>query len=120
MEEKKYPNSGRMFKNSRKEKDSHPDGDGDAEIDCEKCGHNNRLFLNSWRKPKDKNGDPWYSIAFKHKKPKQSQDSAPTQTRTATQGNLGYGSGSGGGAGSKPHSFNERIDDDIPFAPEFR
>lgn len=115
MEEKKYPNSGRMFKNARKDKDTHPDGDGEGEIDCEKCGHNNRFFINGWRKAKDKNGDPWYSFAFKLKKPKTNQDDAPQQQRKPVQQDLGYGS-----AGGKPQSFNQALDDDIPFGPELR
>ena len=79
-----YPNSGRMFKNARKEKDSHPDGDGNGEITCTSCGHRNAFFINGWRKPSDKNGDPWWSFAFKHKMAKQDEQSSQSGRASPT------------------------------------
>jgi hypothetical protein len=53
-------NTGSIFKNDRKEKDTHPDGQGSAMIDGVE------YWVSSWNK-KDKNGNPWRSLAFKKK-----------------------------------------------------
>ena len=50
-------NSGSLFKNDRKEKDSHPNAKGTALIDGVE------YWVSSWTK-KDKNGNPWQSLAF--------------------------------------------------------
>lgn len=50
------------------------------------------FWLNAWRKV-DKNNNPWYSFSVK---PKEIRDSAPAEGKRAP------------------------IDDDIPFAPEWR
>ena len=107
MEEKKYPNSGRMFKNERKEKDSHPDGDGEGEHTCSKCGHIDRFFINGWRKTGGKG--PWWSLSFKDKR-QQTQDDTPQPPRKAVQGDLGYGSAAGRPSMSRPLD-----DEEIPF-----
>ena len=53
-------NSGSMFLNQKKEKDSHPDRTGSALIDGVE------YWISGWVK-KDKNGNPWMSLAFKRK-----------------------------------------------------
>lgn len=53
-------NSGSMFKNNRKEKDSQADMTGEAMIEGK------TFWVNAWRKV-DKNGNPWYSFSFKEK-----------------------------------------------------
>ena len=52
--------SGSMFKNRRKEKDTHPDLTGEAKIDGK------LYWVSGWKKT-DKNGDTWISFAFKEK-----------------------------------------------------
>lgn len=49
-----------MFKNQRKEKDTHADMTGEVMIDGKV------YWINGWRKI-DKNGNPWYSVALKEK-----------------------------------------------------
>lgn len=53
-------NSGSLFKNERKEKDTHPDRTGSAMIGGVP------YWVNGWVK-QDKNGNPWLSLAFKPK-----------------------------------------------------
>lgn len=53
-------NSGVLFKNDRKESDKHPDRTGNARIDGVD------YWVSGWVK-KDKNGDPYLSLAFKPK-----------------------------------------------------
>ena len=65
-------NSGSMFKNQRKEKDTHPDMAGEIMVDGKV------YWLNGWRKI-DKNGNPWYSVSVNEKKDRP-QDG---QTRSA-------------------------------------
>jgi hypothetical protein len=85
--------TGSLFDNSaRKEKDSHPDRSGTAMID------GREYWVSGWIK-KDKNGKPWLSLAFKLKGEKQ-----PTTSKMQPKG--------AGGGGD--------MDDNIPFAPEWR
>lgn len=53
-------NSGSLFKNKNKKKDTHPNATGDAMIG----GVVYRI--SAWTK-KDKNGDPWQSLSFEQK-----------------------------------------------------
>jgi hypothetical protein len=52
--------SGSLFKNQKREKDTHPNANGSALIDGVE------YWVSAWTK-KDKNGDPWQSLAFKRK-----------------------------------------------------
>jgi hypothetical protein len=53
-------NSGSLFRNTRKEKDTHPDYSGSVKID----GHD--MWISAWLK-EDKNGQKYFSLAFKRK-----------------------------------------------------
>lgn len=57
-------NSGSLFKNQKREKDTHPNARGSAKIDGVD------YWVDSWTK-KDKNGNPWQSLSFKRKDAKQ-------------------------------------------------
>jgi hypothetical protein len=78
--------SGSLFKNQKREKDTHPNATGSALIDGVD------YWVSAWTK-KDKNGDPWQSLAFKRKDEKPEKQSA----KPAGKG-----------------SFDE-LDSDIPF-----
>jgi hypothetical protein len=85
--------TGSLFDNSaRKDKPSHPDRSGQALID------GREYWVNGWIK-KDKNGKPWLSLAFK---PKGDLPKATTGKMQPV----------GGGRSD--------MDDEIPFAPEWR
>ena len=62
--------SGSIFKNNRKEKDTHPDLSGTALID----GH--EYWVSGWKK-KDRNGDTFVSLSFRPKEPMQSIQRSP-------------------------------------------
>ena len=63
-------NSGSMFKNTRKERETHADMTGEINV-------NGTLYwLNGWRKI-DKNGNPWLSLSVREKAPR--NDQAPVQ-----------------------------------------
>jgi hypothetical protein len=85
-------NSGAVFVNDRKEKDTHPDRAGSATIDGVE------YWVSGWLK-KSRDGQPYLSLAFKRK----NADAAQSKNETAK---------SAGG----PAPF----DDEIPFSPEFR
>ena len=53
-------NTGSLFKNKRKEKDSHPDYTGSCRID----GHD--MWISAWLKD-TKDGEKYFSFAFKRK-----------------------------------------------------
>lgn len=84
-------NSGSIFKNDRKDKPNHPDRTGTALIDGVE------YWISGWIK-NGKNGD-FLSLAFKRKDGKPVDRSAGDRSRV--------------GAGND-------MNDDIPFAPEFR
>jgi hypothetical protein len=60
-------NSGSLFKNERKDKDTHPDYTGNGMID------GREYWFSAWIK-KDRNGKSFMSLAFK---PKEEQKPAP-------------------------------------------
>lgn len=61
-------NSGSLFKNAKREKDTHPNARGSAKIGGVD------YWVDAWTK-KDKNGNPWQSLSFK---PKQETRQQPT------------------------------------------
>lgn len=73
------PNTGSLFKNDRKEEDTHSDYKGTALIGGVE------YWLSAWIKP-DKNGNKFMSLSFKVKGPKGAKATAsPTRTRTRTR-----------------------------------
>lgn len=56
--------SGSIFRNNRKEKDTHPDLSGTAMIDGKE------YWVSGWKK-KDRNGDTFVSMSFRVKEPLQ-------------------------------------------------
>lgn len=64
-------NSGSLFKNDKKEADSHPDRKGSAMIGGV------HYWVSGWVK-QDRNGNPWMSLAFKPKE-QQGKVAAPAK-----------------------------------------
>lgn len=62
-------NSGAIFRNKRKEKDSHPDRTGQCVI------NGVEYWISGWMK--EKNGEPYMSIAFKEKEARQESKPQP-------------------------------------------
>lgn len=62
--------TGSLFKNRKKEKDTHPNATGSATIDGV------AYWVSAWTK-KDKNGDAWQSLSFKRKDEEQAPREAP-------------------------------------------
>lgn len=97
----KRDNSGALFNNARKEKDTHPDRTGDALIDGV------AYWVNGWIK-QDRNGKQFLSLAFKRK------DERQERARPEIKPPMGN-------APVAPRSMKDTlIDDEIPFAPEWR
>lgn len=96
-------NSGSLFRNDKREKDTHPNATGKAMIGGK------MFYVSAWTK-KDKNGNPWQSLSFK-----------PVEET----GNLG---GGGGRQEQRVHDdqpaaggrLSDQLDDLVPFAPEWR
>jgi hypothetical protein len=83
-------NSGSVFKNERKEKDTHPDRTGSAMIDGV------AYWVSGWVK-QDRNGNPFLSLAFKRKEAApQRVPAARTDGRTVT-------------------SRRDELNDEVPF-----
>ena len=69
-------NSGSIFKNDRKEKETHPDGKGSALIDGVE------YWVSSWTK-QDRNGNPYRSLSFQRKE--QPQTAPPPAFKQPSQ-----------------------------------
>jgi len=96
-------NSGSIFVNDRKEKDTHPDRTGTAMIDGV------MYYVSGWLKQGNKG--PFLSLAFKRKDDQPQQQSLGSKGRPAPKRPDPISTGRG---------RNEDLDDSIPFAPEFR
>ncbi|RTE91883.1 hypothetical protein [Bradyrhizobium sp. LVM 105] len=94
-------NSGVLFKNDRKEKDTHPDYTGNGMID------GREYWISAWLKDGAKG--KFFSFAFKPKEAAPKEQFVGGNGRAARQDPVSTG---------RPR--NADMDDDIPFAPEFR
>lgn len=89
-------NSGSLFKNDRKEKETHPDRTGTAMIDGV------AYYVSGWIKQGSKG--QFLSLAFKRKEQDQPRREEPSRGQDLR----------------RPDARNADMNDDIPFAPEFR
>lgn len=87
------PNTGSLFKNDKRTKDTQAHATGSALIDGVE------YFVDAWTNI-DKKGDRYQSLKFKRK------DKQPQAAKPAS-----YGEQSGGSYGSQPEDLN----DDLPF-----
>lgn len=67
-------NSGALFPNERKTKDSFPDWTGTATIVCKCCGEKSEVYLNAWAK--NANGKDYFSMSIKPKDQAANQNGA--------------------------------------------
>lgn len=98
-------NSGSLFLNSKKEKETHPDRTGTAMIDGV------TYYVSGWLK-KSQGGQQFLSLAFKRKddQPREQSISQRAQAKITQPG-----------SGGRTLNVNAGdMNDDIPFAPEFR
>lgn len=63
-----YTNSGALFQNDNKFKESQPDSRGEAEVCCPHCGAVTPYWLSAWWKV-SRTGKQFLSMAFSHKEP---------------------------------------------------
>ena len=100
-------NSGSIFKNDRKERDNHPDRTGTAMIDGVE------YWISGWIKSGNKG--QFLSLAFKRKdqQPRGRSISEHAQAKVRKPDPIS--------TGRHPNGYDGRdLNDDIPFAPEFR
>ena len=76
--EKSYVNSGALFQNDNKFKESQPDSRGEAEVCCPHCGAVTSYWLSAWWKV-SRAGKQFLSMAFTPKDP------APQQPKPQPQ-----------------------------------
>jgi hypothetical protein len=93
-------NSGSLFRNERKDKDSHPDYTGNGMIDGK------GYWFSAWIK-KDRNGKSFMSLSFKPKEDQHQREQPRKDDRIST----GRHSYTPGGKVTR----NDDMNDDIPF-----
>ena len=69
------PDSGSLFRNDRREKDTHPHAQGTALIDGEE------YYISAWTNTKD-DGSRWQSLKFKRKEEKREDRGRRDERRT--------------------------------------
>ena len=74
-------NTGSLFRNGRKEKESHPDYSGSVKID----GHD--MWISAWLK-EDKNKQKYFSLSFKRKDGTADRPSTAGEYREAVKRNF--------------------------------
>jgi hypothetical protein len=89
-------NSGSVFKNNRKEKDSHPDLTGSCLV------NGKEMWISGWRKT-DKNGEEWISFSFKEKEPRREEPREEPRQRYEERRN------------PPPTAQKPVFDDEVPF-----
>jgi hypothetical protein len=97
-------NSGSLFLNSKKEKETHPDRTGTAMIDGV------TYYVSGWLKT-SQSGQKFLSLAFKRKDDQPRQESISERATAKIRQPDPISTG-------RPR--NDDMNDDIPFAPEFR
>lgn len=90
--------SGSLFRNNRKEKDTHPDYSGTVRID----GHD--MWVSGWLR-EQKDGTKYFSLAFKYKDGTADRPEAKAQEFKEAV---------------KQRFPDAEFSDDVPFAPEWR
>ena len=73
--------SGSLFKNNKREKDTHPNATGTALIDGVE------YWVSAWTK-RDKNGNPWQSLAFKKKETRDAVSPASRPNSKGPEGDM--------------------------------
>lgn len=96
-------NSGSMFPNDRKERDSHPDFKGSVMID------GIQYWISGWEK-QAQSGKQFVSLAFQRKE--ESRNAAPREPKLSERAMPKRE--------AETYGASRDMDDDIPFAPEFR
>ena len=66
MAYEKKPNTGALFVNDKKEKDTHPDRKGDGVVECPCCKKTFDVWLSGWIR-KNENIGTFLSLSFKAK-----------------------------------------------------
>lgn len=94
-------NTGTIAKNTRKTEEKHPDIAGTINVDGKD------FWINGWLRTNSRDGSKFYSLSIKPK-----QERAQEIRREASRPQS-YAAASGSGAALA-------LDEDIPFAPEFR
>lgn len=94
-------NTGSLFANDKREKDTHPNAKGTALID------GTEYWVSAWTKT-DRNGNKWQSLSFQPKEQRQERQQPARQQSNRDDPRTSYGGGMAD------------LDDDVPFAPEWR
>ena len=101
-------NSGSIFKNDRKEKETHPDGKGSALIDGVE------YWISSWTK-NDRNGNPYRSLSFQRKEQPQAASREPHYSAPAPRPAPTRQAPQAPQQAQRPASGFDDMYDDIPF-----
>ena len=95
-------NRGTIAKNTHKTEDNHPDIAGQINVE------GRDYWINGWQKTNSKDGSKFYSLTVKPKEQRQERQQPARQQSNRDDPRTSYGGGMAD------------LDDDVPFAPEWR
>ena len=67
MSEFDKPNTGILGRNERREKDTHPEYTGRANMECPHCGKPSDYWLSAWVKSRKSDGSKFFSLSLRAK-----------------------------------------------------
>jgi hypothetical protein len=114
-----FPNTAILSRNERKEKDTHPEFKGTADVTCPCCGKTSSFWLDAWvNERRDDPSRKFFKIKLKSKDaPAYVPTDAPLPGTHQNNMSLGAPAKTAPAVQGAPSTFT---DDSIPFAPEWR
>ena len=106
-----FPNTAILSRNDRKEKDTHPEFKGTADVTCPCCGKTSSFWLDAWVNVRKDGVGKFFKIKLK------SKDAAPNFPQDAPASNYQKSLGVGGPVKPAPlqGAPDKFVDDTLPF-----
>ena len=98
----RYPNSGSLSRNDKRQNDKQPEFKGQCLVHCSNCNNHVEFWLSAWVKESKEKGRKFFSLAFK---PKQDLGASPDAKRERLKAEVTKATEDG----------YQPLEDDVPF-----